>query len=379
MHIADVHLGVVPDKGRHWSEQRSKEVQSSFQRLLNTAEAEKVDLLLIAGDLFHFPPTITMLKELDAQLQDLNNMTTVIIAGNHDFIAPGSPMERYEFQSDTVVLRSGTAEQLVFDDLKTCVTGISYDRQKITEPLYDNLTPQLAWQISEGEDASSEDGAEHDSAMESPEEYPEKLQEYFQILLAHGGDAEHSPMNREKLRKSGFDYIALGHIHKPEIIVPDHMINVGSLEPIDHTDTGERGYIIGEVTGKQVQTKWVPFSCRQYMDLKIDIDAAWTNYQLQKAVQEQMEELGSEHIYRIILEGTRSTSLVPDLTSLQSIYQITEVEDRTHEAFDYERLRRENADNLLGHFIDRMLKPDSTELELRALEYGVKALMKCRE
>lgn len=379
MHIADVHLGVVPDKGKSWSDTRAREVQETFLRAIKAAKKEQVDLLLIAGDLFHYPPTIAMLKELDAQLQDLENVTTVIIAGNHDYIAPGAPMERYEFQSDTVILRAGAVEQLVFDDLKTCVTGISYDRQKITEPLYDDLTPQLAWQISEEREETSDDGPVESFDGKSDREYPKKLQEYVQILLAHGGDTEHSPIDREKLRKSGFDYIALGHIHKPEIMIPDYMIYAGSLEPIDYTDTGERGYIIGEAEGKNVRTKWVSFSCRQYVDLQIEVDAAWTNYQLQKAVQEQIEERGSEHIYQIILEGTRSAGLLPDLTSLQHIYQITAVVDHTYEAFDYEQLRKENADNLLGRFIERMHTQDSSELEQRALEYGVKALLKYRE
>lgn len=379
MHIADVHLGVVPDKGKSWSDTRAREVQETFLRTLKAAQEEQVDLLLIAGDLFHFPPTVSMLRELDTQLQELKNVTTIIIAGNHDYIVPGSPMERYEFQSDTVILRAGAAEQLVFDDLKTCVTGISYERQKIKEPLYDDLTPQLAWQISEEGEKASADGFTEGFDKESDKKYPEKLREYVQILLAHGGDAEHSLIDREKLRKSGFDYIALGHIHKPEVIIPDYMIYAGSLEPIDYTDTGERGYVIGEVMGKEVRTKWIPFSCRQYIDLKIDVDESWTNYQLQRVVQEQIEESGSEHIYRIILKGMRSAGLLPDLTSLQHIYQITEILDDTHEAFDYEQLRKENADNLLGRFIEQMYTSDNTELEQRALEYGVKALMKCRE
>ena len=42
----------------------------------------------------------------------------------------------------------------------------------------------------------------------------------IQILLAHGGDAAHLPLDKAQLAKSGFSYTALGHIHKPEI-APD--------------------------------------------------------------------------------------------------------------------------------------------------------------
>ena len=60
----------------------------------------------------------------------------------------------------------------------------------------------------------------------------------FSILLAHGGDESHIPIQREDMLKwSGFDYIALGHIHKPEIIFEDLMAYAGSLEPLDqHRD-----------------------------------------------------------------------------------------------------------------------------------------------
>ncbi len=356
MHIADVHLGVVPDKGKPWSEQRAQEIKSSFQRLLDVAKKEEIDVLLIAGDLFHFPPTTSMLKELDAQLNELENVTTILIAGNHDYRTAGSPLDRYEFQSDTLCLGTGEPEQVVLEDLETCITGISYDRQIITEALYDGLTPELPGEeLHEG---------------------------YFQILLAHGGDEKHSPINREGLLCSGFDYIALGHIHKPEIIAADQMIYPGSLEPIDYTDTGARGYVIGEAVkqkeGWSCRTEWREFSCRQYVELPVEVQPEMTNYQLQKLVQEQMDELGSEHIYRVLLQGYRSSLFQADLNGLMNLYHIYEIADQTHEAYDLEQLQEENADNLLGRYI-QSFEGQEDVLHQRALEYGVKALMRCRE
>lgn len=356
MHIADVHLGVTPDKGRPWSEQRSQEVKDTFQRILDIAGKEQIDLLLIAGDLFHFPPTIAMLKELDSQLDELEGVTTILIAGNHDYRAAGSPIDRYAFQSDTVVLSAGRAEQIVLEDLETCVTGISYDRKEIKEGIYDNLKPDLA-----GEQFHKD---------------------YLQILLAHGGDVKHAPMNRNQLIHSDFDYIALGHIHKPEIIVPDRMINVGSLEPIDYTDTGARGYVWGEAwkqEGKwQVRTQWQEISSRQYIDLVIEVQPELTNYMLQRRIQEQIDALGTGHIYRIILEGYRSSLFQADFSSLMNLYYIYEVVDHTREAYDLEQLQTANLDNLLGRFI-QAFDGQEDELHQKALEYGVKALLRCQE
>ena len=65
IHIADVHLGAVPDKDKSWSKERADEIESTFDRLLAVAEERKVDLLLIAGDLFHRQPLMRELKEVN--------------------------------------------------------------------------------------------------------------------------------------------------------------------------------------------------------------------------------------------------------------------------------------------------------------------------
>lgn len=52
IHIADVHLGAVPDVGYPWSEERKTEIWDSFRNIIRIAKAEQADLLLIAGDLF---------------------------------------------------------------------------------------------------------------------------------------------------------------------------------------------------------------------------------------------------------------------------------------------------------------------------------------
>ena len=53
IHISDVHLGMTPDKGKAWSGVRAKEIEDTFDKILTIAEERKVDLLLVAGDLFH--------------------------------------------------------------------------------------------------------------------------------------------------------------------------------------------------------------------------------------------------------------------------------------------------------------------------------------
>ena len=47
------------------------------------------------------------------------------------------------------------------------------------------------------------------------------------VLMAHGGDASHIPMDYGKIASGGFDYVAMGHIHRPAIW------QSGKLVPVD--------------------------------------------------------------------------------------------------------------------------------------------------
>ena len=71
IHMADAHLGIQPDKGKPWSEAREQEIKETFVKVIEDAEAAKVDLLLIAGDLFHMPPSEGMLRDVDYMLSKL--------------------------------------------------------------------------------------------------------------------------------------------------------------------------------------------------------------------------------------------------------------------------------------------------------------------
>ncbi|HJZ19288.1 MAG TPA: DNA repair exonuclease [Candidatus Nanoarchaeia archaeon] len=85
-HMADIHLG-------GW---RHKELQDlnfqSFQKALNMCIDEKIDFLLIAGDLFDtaYPP-IEILKETFAEFRRLKDsgIPCFIISGSHDYSVSG--------------------------------------------------------------------------------------------------------------------------------------------------------------------------------------------------------------------------------------------------------------------------------------------------
>ena len=342
IHIADVHLGAVPDKDKSWSKERADEIESTFDRLLAVAEERKVDLLLIAGDLFHAQPSLQDLKSLDYKLSKLTNTRTIMIAGNHDYISKGSPAESYEFTSNTVLMPADTFSNAYLDDINVCVTGFSFGQVEYTEDVYADIMPQM-------EDAVN-------------------------ILLVHGGDEKHIPINFRQMAEAGFDYCALGHIHKPKHIVKNKMAYPGSLEPLDRTETGRHGFIYGQIKDGETKIRWEPFNCRSYINLGLAVKPEYSEAKILDVLAKQMENMGTQNIYRIILSGHMANGLKPDFSGLMRNYRIYEIVDNTLCEYDLDKLHLDNEDNLLGKFIERFADAED-EISKHALKYGVEAIL----
>lgn len=160
-HTADVHLGAEPDRGFPWSRDRSQELWESFRNVIRQAGAEHADLFLIAGDLFHRQPLVRELKEVNALFASIPDTRIVLMAGNHDPMKQNSAYRNFPWAKNVSWFWDPMPETLEFPELGISVTGLSYDRKEIREPLYDRIR----------------------AGGRQP----------CKILLAHGGDDRHIP------------------------------------------------------------------------------------------------------------------------------------------------------------------------------------------
>ena len=232
IHLADVHLGAVPDRGCPWSSRREEEIWETFRRVIAGIRENPVDLLFIAGDLFHRQPLLRELKEVNNLFSTIPDTRVYLMAGNHDYIKADSFYRDFQWEKNVTFFKNEQLTCVKDEKLDVYVYGLSYEHQEIENPLYDSIHP------AEGEGVH--------------------------ILLAHGGDAKHIPMNIKSIAASGFDYIALGHIHKPQILIRDNAAYAGALEPVDRNDLGDHGYIEGHLENGRLKTNFVPFACRSY-------------------------------------------------------------------------------------------------------------------
>lgn len=319
----------------------------SFERLLEVCEKEEIDLLLIAGDLFHRQPLLRELKEVDYLFSRLTHTRVVMIAGNHDYLKGDSYYRTFQWSTPVHMFLSQAMEHVEYEDLGVCVYGLSYEQKETAKSLYDGA-------------------------------YPARRQP-IEIMLAHGGDEKHIPIKRNKIVDLGYDYIALGHIHKPMEIEKNRIYYAGSLEPTDKNDTGKHGYIQGEIVEGRVECRFVPFASREYIHMEVETEKAMTSRAVKERVAEEIRSRGVQNLYKIVLTGYRDPDMIYDLASMDAYGNLLEIVDDTKPAYDFEKLEKQNADNLLGRYIRSLKGSEKGSVEYQALFEGVQALLDTKQ
>lgn len=342
IHIADIHLGAQPDAGTAYSGGRPRELWDAFSRVVTLCEEEKTDILLIAGDLFHRQPLLRELKEVNYLFSTLSHTKVVFIAGNHDYIRKGSYYRTFQWSDNVYPLLGDKMGYVRMPELDLAVYGFSYHAREIREERCNVRAQGLA---------------DHE------------------ILLAHGGDEKHVPLRREILEALGFDYIALGHIHKPQAMIKDFALFAGALEPVDKNDTGQHGFVRGEITEQGVHVEFIPCASREYIHLALRVNEHMTNGSVKDYIRETVEKRGTQNIYKFILRGQRDPDVEFEIEYMDDYGNIIEIEDETCPAFDYQALYEENQDNLLGKYIEEFLGCEEGSMEYQALQAGVQALL----
>lgn len=346
IHISDVHWGMCPDSDKPWSKERSETIKDTFSKVISQAKVLKVDCLFIAGDLFHRQPLAKDLKEVNYLFSTIPEIRVVIIAGNHDRIRPNSALLSFIWCPNVTFLMEEELTSVYFEDINTEVYGFSYHTAEILENRLDHLEVPANGRIH--------------------------------ILLGHGGDAKHVPLDKHAVASGDFSYIAMGHIHKPELLIENKMAYAGSLEPLDKTEAGHHGMYVGEIDN---QTKlvtaldFVPMAQAQYISLAVNITTATTNTELALKITQEIQNRGPDHIYRFRIRGMRDPDISFDLDLLTARFRIIEILDESEPQYDFSALFAEHPSDMIGFFIQALAKQEMSHVEKKALYYGINALL----
>jgi DNA repair protein SbcD/Mre11 len=192
LHTADVHLGAkFLGLGRKGHELRSRLLQA-FDDTVNLAIREKVDLLLIAGDLFDSVEVPkTLLAQVAYRLQDLSatGIPVCISPGTHDPYGESSVYKAPELDGigGMTVFTSEEMQPAYFPELDCVVYGNAnmkpFTNRRPLESL--DVDDNVRWRL----------GMVHASF-----EIPDLAEDTYVVTPS-------------EIAASGLDYLALGHIH----------------------------------------------------------------------------------------------------------------------------------------------------------------------
>lgn len=147
IHIADVHLGVKPDQGKPWSEQRARQIWDSFAEVIGVAKREKPEFLFVTGDLFHAQPLKKEVREVSRLFGEIPDTQVLLIAGNHDYLREKSYYLADLWPDNVTVFKKEEAEAVDFPEYNTTVYGLSYWHREIRDRRYDDLRPVNRQQV----------------------------------------------------------------------------------------------------------------------------------------------------------------------------------------------------------------------------------------
>lgn len=233
IHTADIHLdsplkGLAKHEGSATDSIRTA-TREAFDQLVGLAIEERVSFLIIAGDLYDgdWRDYRTGLFFV-SQMGRLNTaqIPVYLLYGNHD--ARSQITRRLTLPGNVRVFGSGKPESFEIGGLNVFLHGQSFRQREVTDNLALN--------------------------------YPEPVTGAFNIGVLHtglggmGGHENYAPCALSDLINKGYDYWALGHIHRADVLNKrPHIVFPGNLQGRHVRETGAKGASLvtvdnGEIT-----------------------------------------------------------------------------------------------------------------------------------
>lgn len=257
LHCADLHLD-SPFKGlsslpEGLFQRLSESTFLSFKRLIDLAISEKVDFVVIAGDLYDSGnrslKAQSFLKNCFIKLES-HNINVYISHGNHDPL--DGQWVNLDWPSNVHFFEGNSIQTLHFEKegkKLACLHGFSYETAAVT----DNRTLH----------------------------YPEKKDDLYHIGILHGqadgysGHSRYAPFLLTELLKKGYDYWALGHIHKRIDLSAEPPIRYsGNIQGRHSGETGEKGGYLVTLNGTEMESVFHATSDIEWHEGIVDLTEA---------------------------------------------------------------------------------------------------------
>lgn len=352
LHAADLHLdsafaGLAEEKAA-LLRQESRDI---LRRMVDWANDHAVDVMLLSGDLFDSDRMYSQTARTLAQALARFRGRIFLSPGNHDFYAPGSGYDAVDWPENVHIFTSRRPQTVLLRSLNASVTGAAFTAAEEWEPF---------------------DGASF-SGGDAP----------IRLGVLHGevtrGESKYRAIPSAEIEKTNLTYLALGHVHRCAGVQRagnTAYAYPGCLPGRGFDETGDKGFLYGEITPEKVELEFIPFAPRRYQSVTADI----TDRDPADAVRQALDPDCGQDICRVLLTGSRreNFSLSALTSELSGLCAALELTDETYPEEDV--WARCGEDSLRGLFLQNLrarydgADEDEKRQLLQAARFGLAAL-----
>jgi exonuclease SbcD len=296
LHFADLHLGVESygrlDPATGLSS-RLGDFLNALDQLVDYALENGVDLVLFCGDAYRSrEPTQTQQREFAKRINRLaaNGIPVFLLIGNHDLpnaVGRATSTEIFDTlavknvyvsnrpQIHTIPTKSGKVQIVSLPWLRRSALLTREETKNLT---FDQINQRLQQVLTEVIAAKAE---------ELDPKLPAVLAAHVWVAGSKVGSERTMTIGQEhalmlsNVANTAFDYIALGHIHKHQVLSQNPpVVYAGSLERLDFGEADdEKGFYLveigeGEAAGRRaVSFEFHPVAGRRFLTISATIEA----------------------------------------------------------------------------------------------------------
>lgn len=355
VHIADVHLDRpfvnLSDKDSLGDIKRLEQ-RNIFKKVIEYIKENNIPYLFISGDLYeHEYIKRTTIEYINKLFSEIPETKIYITPGNHDPYLKNSYYSKYKWNENVKIFNSKIEK---IEQNEVDIYGYGFEDFYCTECGIENLE------------------------IENPEKE--------NILIMHGTldganieEKQYNSISTKMLEEKGFDYVALGHIHKTNFNKENKIIYPGSLVSLGFDELGQHGMIVGEIKNKKLNIEFIPIKASEFVEKRIDVTEIISKEELIEKI-DSIEIQPNEYV-KIILEGKRNFEInTYELYKLIQEQKIIKIKNKTKINYNLEEI--ENETTLKGLFAKEIkqkldsknLTNEQREILEKAIEIGFEAL-----
>jgi DNA repair exonuclease SbcCD nuclease subunit len=297
LHAADLHLdsplrGLSRYEGAPAESLRSA-TRRALENLVQAAIDKQVNFVVIAGDLYDGDwkdyNTAQFLVRQMSRL-DKAGIQVVAISGNHD--AQSKLTRQLNLPPNVRTLSVTQPETVLLDAFDVAIHGQGFEHAEVTNDLSAHYPAPEKGRFNLGLLHTSADGRE--------------------------GHARYAPCSLDALKRHGYDYWALGHIHKREVLCDQpHIVFSGNIQGRHIREEGAKGVTLVTVDdGKVSQLEHLPVDVVRWARLSLDLADAADTDEVLGAVRARLDDAARRAGDRMLAARIELTGRSPVFTTL---------------------------------------------------------------